>query len=900
MLSKVRSLWRALRHRSTFERDMDDELRFHIDTRIEDLVRSGVTRDEAARRARLEFGNPEAWQDRCRESRGLGVIDALRTDLRFAWRSIRKNILLSATVIATLALGIGANTAMFSVLYSVLAPVPYPQANRLVFLNCRMTLPDSSARTMGWSYPKFEDLQRQTTAFESVAAFAGLDLNLTGPGEPERVRGEIVSADYFSTLGVRARLGALLLPDGPSAPASAILSESMWRGRFGGDPSIIGTTIELNRAPFTVVGVAPASFTGETGRAELWVSVAMTPTVLSNPTRLQQRMAHWLVAVARLRPGVTLARGDEDLKLAFRRMEEAQPSGSPQPGGAIAWDRTVVPLPEAKVDPTIRESLGVLLVAVACVLLITCLNLASVLLGRGVARGREVAIRLALGASRATVTQQFLTESLLLAVIGGVLGFGVAAAGLRLLTELGFEVPAMPGAPFVRSVDLASVRIDEPTVVAYSLLIAVVAGLLFGIVPALKASKLDITEALKGSRASWLAGRRGAGAPALRRGLLITQIALALVLLAGAGLLIRTFDRLVDTRIGIDSKDVLTFRLDLPARQYAPELAARFLEELTSSLRTLPGVHAVSVANALPLQGQTEMTSAAIDRMPQTEEAGVHMVGAPYFEALRIPLIRGRLLNDTDRASSRRVALLSETAERRYTPQGDPIGRRLSLGLNGWNGPGEAEIVGIVGDVKYQLLTMPFRTDIYLSYVQRPPLRAFFVLRTSVAPDSLVPAIRSRVAQLDRGLPIYAIRSMDDVVAAASAGTRFSSLLLGLFSVMALLLACVGVYGTLAYAVAARTREIGIRIALGARPSGVARLVWREVLIIGGVGLGAGLLGARAAGRLLAGLLYQVEPTDPPTLATVSLVLMAAACLAGFLPARRASRIDPLVALREE
>ena len=615
MLARIRSLWRALRRRSAFERDMDEELRFHLDARVDDLVRSGLARDDAVRRARVEFGNLEAYQDRCRESRGLGAVDALRTDLRFAWRAMRKNVLLSATVIATLALGIGANTAMFSVFYSILSPVPYPQPDRLVFLNCRVTLPDHTTRTFGWSYPKFEDWRRLTTGFESIAVFAGLDLNLTGSGEAERVPGEIVSAEYFSTLGVPATLGSLRLPDDASAPALVILSESIWRRRFNADPGVIGDTIHLNGAPFTIAGVAPASFSGETGRAELWVSIAMTPMVLSNPTRLQQRMAHWLAAVGRLRPGVSLARADEDLKLAVQRMEAAQPTSVSQQE-STAWDGTAVPLLEAKVDPTIRKSLGILVIAVGCVLLITCLNLASVLLGRAVARQREVAIRLAIGASRAAVVRQFLTESLLLAAIGGALAFAVAAGGLRVLTLLGFEVPSLPGAPYVRSLDLRVVRLDEPVVLAYGLLVAFISGLIFGIVPALQASRLDIIDALKGSqgsRVSRIAGRRRAGAPALRRGLLIAQIGLAVVLLASAGLMIRSFDRLLATRTGIDDAGVLTFRLDLPARQVHTGAGGAISRESDGHAARSSGC-ASRVSDEWPAPSRADRTDERVDR----------------------------------------------------------------------------------------------------------------------------------------------------------------------------------------------------------------------------------------------------------------------------------------------
>jgi putative ABC transport system permease protein len=900
MVSPFRSIWRAVRNRGRFERDMDDELAFHLDQRTDAHIRNGLSRDEAARTARLEFGNPEAWQDRCREARGLGLVDALRTDVQFGWRSIRKNVLLSVTVVSTLALGIGANTAMFSVLHSVLNPVSYPEADRLVFLNCRATMPNRAARVMGWSYPKFVDLAAMTTSFEAMAAVGGMDVNLTTGGDAERIRGEIISGNYFSTLGVGPILGTLLLPDDPSAPATAALGESLWRRRFGANPAIIGTAVDLNGTAFTVAGVVPDEFTGETGRAEIWLPLSMTPAVSPNPTRLQERMAHWLVVVARMRRGVNLARADEDLKLAVRRMEEMRPSSSRPGADRPTWDGTAAPLLESKIDPGIRGTLNVLVIAVGCVLLIASLNIASMFLGRAVVRRREVAIRLAIGASRGTVVRQFLTESLMLAAIGGVLGFAVAGAGLTVLTRLGFEVPATPGAPFVRNLELESITLGAPAVVAYAVLLAAIAGLVFGLAPALQASNLAITDALKVSRGGWSAGRRRAGAPTLRRGLLIAQIALAVVLLSGAGLMIRTFNRLLATEIGVNYENVLTFRLELPASQYSAERGTQALEALTASLQQLPGVRSASVSNTMPLQGQMEMTNASIDGIRQTGDVGVHMVSARYFEALHIPLIRGRLLTDQDRASSQRVAVVSETAARNFTSGGDVIGRRISLGLNGWGAGSDAEIVGVVGDVKYQLLTMPFVLDVYLSYMQRPPLRAQFLMRTDADSQSVVPLVRRRVAEMDQTLPVFAVRSLSEIVARTTAGTRSTTLLLGLFSGLALLLACVGLYGVLAYSVTSRTREIGVRMALGAQPVKVVQLVGREVLVIGVSGLAAGLIGARVAGRALAGLLYQVQPTDPATLVTVSLVLTLAICLAGLLPARRASRINPLVALRED
>jgi putative ABC transport system permease protein len=901
MLPRLRSIWRVVRTRSRFERDMDDELRFHLDRRVEDLVRGGMPEDRARRVARIEFGNPEALQDRCRESRGMGPIDALRTDFRYAWRAVRKNALLSATVVATLALGIGANTAMFSVLHSILTPVSYPDADRLAFLNCRITFPDHRTSSMGWSYPKLQDLRGALTAFASVAAAAGLDVNLTAPGAAERIRAEIVSGNYFETLGVHPHAGSLRLPDDRDAAPAVVLSESLWRRRFGADATTIGRIVELNRTPFTVVGIAPGSFIGETGRSDVWVPLSAAPiVVLNNPRRLEQRMAHWLTVVGRLAPGVNLDRADQDLKRAVRNMEQAAPSSPSSDPSGLIWDGTVTSLVEAKIDPTVRRSLTVLVAAVGCVLLIACLNLASVLTSRAVGRRREIAIRLAIGATRSTIVRQLLAESAVLTAMGGVFGFLFASWGLEILAALGFDVPAVPGAPFVRNVDLSLVTLDTPIVIAYAALITATAGLLFGLVPALLASNLSIAEALKGPRTGWRPARRSGDAPALRRALLIAQVALVVVLLSSAGVMLRTFDRLQSTRTGVEHEHLLTFRLDLPPRSYAPEQAALFLARLGDDLRALPGVRSVAVANGLPLQGQNERTKASIDDVELSGEAGVHMVDASYFDALRIPLLRGRLLSDQDGTSSPRVALISDTAARRYLPSGDPIGRKLTLGLNGWNGADSPTIVGIVGDVKYQLLTMPFGSEVYVSARQRPPQRAFFVVRSDQSTEPLANAIRTRVGALDRTLPIYAVRTMREIVAGTTAAARFTSLLLTVFAIAALLLACVGLYGTLAYSVSTRTREIGVRMALGAEPGRVRRFVGREVAVVAAAGLAIGLAGAGLAGRVVAQLLYQVDPVDPLVLAIVSVVLIGSAFLAGVLPARRAARIDPMVALRDE
>ena len=901
MLARLRSIWRVVRTRSRFEHDMDEELRFHLDRRVEDLVRGGMPEERARRVARIEFGNAEALQDRCRESRGMGPIDALGTDFRYAWRAVHKNALLSVTVVATLALGIGANTAMFSVLHSILTPVSYPDADRLVFLNCRISFPDHRTSSMGWSYPKLQDLKGSLTAFASVAAASGVDVNLTAPGEAERIRAEIVSGDYFETLGVQPHSGSLGLPDDRNAAPTVVLSESLWRRRFGADRTTIGKTIELNRTPFTVVGIAPGSFIGETGRSDLWVPLSAAPiVVLNNPRRLEQRLAHWLTVVGRLAPDVTLERADQDLKRAVRNMEQAAPSSPSADPSGLVWDGTVTSLVEAKIDPTVRRSLTVLVAAVGCVLLIACLNLASVLTSRAVGRRREVAIRLAIGATRSTIVRQLLAESAVLTAMGGVFGFLFASWGLEILAALGFDVPAVPGAPFVRNVDLSLVTLDPPIVVAYAALITATAGLLFGLLPALQASNLSIVDALKGPRAGWRPTGGSGDAPALRRALLIAQVALVVVLLSSAGVMLRTFDRLQSTRIGVDHQHLLTFRLDLPPRNYAPEQAAFFLARLGDDLRALPGVRSVSATNGLPLQGQNERTSASIDGVELSGEAGVHLVDASYFDALRIPLLRGRLISDQDGASSPHVALISETAARRYLPTGDPIGRKLTLGLNGWNGADSATIVGIVGDVKYQLLTMPFGTEVYVSFRQRPPQRAFIVVRSDQSTEPLADAIRTRVASLDRTLPIYAVRTMREIVAGTTAAARFTSLLLTVFAMAALLLACVGLYGALAYAVSTRTREIGVRMALGAEPGHVRRFVGREVALVAAVGLAIGLAGAGLAGRVVAQLLYQVDPVDPLVLAIVSVVLIGSAFLAGFLPARRAARIDPMAALRDE
>jgi putative ABC transport system permease protein len=907
LLDAVRTRLRGLFRRGRIEQDLDAELTFHVEQQVAENLAAGMRPDEARRAALASVGQPDHIKETYREMQRLPVVETVWRDVRYAVRGLLRAPVFSLVALVTLALGIGANTVIYSVLNAaVLRTVPYADADRLMILQVTIAFPGRGTNMAPWSYPKFEDLRTSATAFSAIEGFVPRDVNLAAVGDAERIKAEIVTGGYFSMLGIPALMGRTIGPvdDNKADPhAVAVISERLWRRMFAADPAIVGRTIRVNREIVTIVGVAPSDFRGESGAAELWVPIAaLAPPLMNNPTRLRMRMAHWLNVVARRKPEVTPAAADADLKMIVRRMEETFPSNGPgdHPAGP-AWSGVATPLAEAKVDPTIRRSLLILLGSVGFVLLIACANLTSLMLSRAMTRQREIAVRLAIGASRAALIRHVMTEAILLGLLAGMLAVLVAVWGVKALALLQPDGQLGPAAPFVRRMAVEWIDLRDPSTLVFTVGLALTAGLLFGLVPALQTTRLDLGSVMKGDGTGWLTGGRGPRRLTARRALLVFQVALAIVLLVGSGLMLRSLSHALRIHLGFNPDHVLTLRLDPPRSQFEDDARSMLLEALTERLRALPGVDAVAVASNLPTRGQNETTSFRINGVSTSGDIAVHMVGPDYFAALHIPAIKGRLLNDRDTAGSQRVAVINETFARRQFAGEDPIGQRISFGLNGWGDPGqEATIVGIVGDVKYQLVDMPVFFDAYLSYRQRPPIATSFVVRTVGDPLSMVNAVREQIRAVDRTLPPFDVHEMSQLVRDATSRWRFSGVLLTVFAALAMILTAAGIYGMLACSVAARTREIGLRVALGAERLTVVRFVLIEACAVCALGLAIGLPSAAVLARSMQGLLYGVEPLDPATLATVAVVALVTTLVAATLPAWRAANVDPLVALRHE
>ena len=814
-------------------------------------------------------------------------------NIRYALRMFGKNPGFTAVAVLTLALGIGANTAIFSLVNALLLqPLPYKDPNRLVALDLV-----HGADVFPWSYPMFDELRRDQRSFESVAGFFNYEVNLTGIYQPERVRAEMVSASYFRLLGVDAKLGRVFRPEEdrePDAHPVALVAYNLWSQKFGRDPGLIGRTIRLNRLPYTVIGVMPRGFRGQSDDIDVWAPVTMSPSLFHIPRRLVNTRNFWLRCVARLNPGVSVVQARAQMQALSRELEKA----SPDPGHVGEFRVQPTSLTEAKIDPTFRKSLLVMFAAVGFVLLIACVNVANLLLGRAVSRRKEVAVRLAVGASRRALIGQFLTESLILGLAGGLVGFFLAVYAIDFATVLRPEASEGPWVHYARAMSAESIGIDV-WVVGFNAAIAIVTSLLFGVLPALQASKLDLNQALKNVTGGWSRGLRGLRRPNSRSVLIVAEMALALVLLAGAGLMIESFARLMTVRFGAATDHILTAAIDLPRTQYPETAQVRFDEQLLDRISAVPGAHAAAIYNALPARGQFDVTGLNLgaENGPQAV-AGVHSVSADYFRVFRIPFRSGRNLSDRDRAGAQKVLLVNETAARRLWPGQNPIGKHVWLKV--WDtGQQEAEVIGVVGDVRYESLEKPADNDVYVSFRQYPET-ANVAVRTAGDPMAMAPIVTGAVHALDKDLPVYGVKTMDQQVADATSRMRFSTVLLVTFATVALLLAGIGLYGVVAFSVAARTREIGIRIALGARREEVMRLVVGDGLILCSAGVALGLPLAFAATRVLTSFLYGTKPGDPIAFGAISVLLAAVAALASYIPARRATKVDPLVALRYE
>jgi putative ABC transport system permease protein len=805
-------------------------------------------------------------------------MDTFRQDLAYSLRRLAQTPAFSLVAIATLALGIGANSAIFSIVYAVLLkPLPFKEPDRLV----QLYQVYESRNIAYFSPPNFLDTQSQATKFETMAAMDSGGVTLTGRGAPAVLQGAEVSGSFFDLFGVTPELGRLLRVDENEADkaSAAVLSHALWMSRFGGDSSIVGQTIRLDQKPFTVVGIAPPSFSFPEG-TDLW-----TPLVYDQLFRTNSRGAWYLKVFGRLKAEATVAGAVEETRTIASRLAAAYPAANEGLGG------TVRSLQESLIGNS-RPALYLLLGAVGLVLLIACVNVANLLLSRAAARESEFAVRQALGASKGRVFRQLLTESLLLGAIGGMAG--VFAASMSLDSLIALQPTGVNR--------LVEARIDR-TVLLFATGLSLLTGLICGTLPGLFARRLPAQALREGGRGT-MAGRSNR----VRSGLVVGQMALAMMLLAGASLLLRSFEKLQQVYPGFEVEDALTFRIALPAEAYKNEpQRVSFFDRLLPRIQALPGAKASGATLGLPLSGARMNISFEVRNRPaltpaQQPSMEMRPVSPDYFKAMGIPVLRGRGFQGTDTASSSQVVVLSEAAVRRYFPNENPLGQWITLGWRRPDGlpkPG-GEVVGVVGDVKSFGLSKEAVPEIYLPYAQLPVGAMDVLIRTSVPPMSLATAVEAAVHEIDPDIPVARLRTFDDVVSRSISQPRFYMVLLGIFASTALVLAALGIFGVMSYAVTQRSREIGIRMALGARPANVMGMVLTTAtgLILLGITLGLG--GALALSRTLTGLLFNLSPTDPETLAGVASFLGLIALAASYLPARQATRVDPLETLRSE
>jgi putative ABC transport system permease protein len=821
-------------------------------------------------------------------------METLLQNLRYAFRTLRNSPGFAAVAILTLALGIGANTAIFSVVNAVLLqPLSYPNPDRLVELE--LSSPEGNGNVT--SIPKFNVWREQTDVFDSVAAydFSGPGINLTGGDRPELIKGIHVSADYFRVFGAPVAFGRTFTPeeDRPGGPAVVVISNGLWRNRFGGDPGILNRTIDLGQEPYTIIGVIGPTYTGDP-KSDVWLPLKPDPNSVDQ--------GHYLRATARLKPGVTLAQAQAAMKHAANEFNRKFPN-SPVMGPGASF--TAIPLRDSVIGD-VRFGLLLLFGAVGFVLLIACANVANLLMARATIRRREIAIRSALGAGRARLMWQLLTESLLLSLAGGVLGLGLGYVGVRALLAINpSDIPRI-------GEQGAAVALDW-RVLVFTLVAAVLTGILFGLIPALSTSRSDINSTLRESGARSGAGLRHNKARAV---LVITEMALALVLLVGAALLIRTFGALRGVDPGFDARNVLIMEMSLNGGRFEKAAGVDQLErEGRRRIESLPGVTAASLTCCVPLEGGFGLPF-IIEGRPLTN--GPYHGGATwltmsphYFDVFRIPLISGRVLTDQDNGAADRVVVINQALAKEYWPKGDALGARISIGKG--VGPEFDEpprqIIGIVADVREGALSRPPDQIMYVPFAQvndgiialnNRIIPATWVVRTKLQPFSLSADVQRELREASGGLPVAHIRSMQQVVGESTARNDFYMTLLTIFAGVALLLAAIGVYGLMAYSVQQRTQEIGVRMALGASPQQVRRMVVIQGMQLALVGVVIGVASALGLTRLMSSLLYGVKPWDPVTIVLVAVLLSGVTLLATYLPARRASRVDPMVALRYE
>jgi putative ABC transport system permease protein len=880
MFARWQSAWRAMRHRGDFEFEMTDELKFHIEKRADDLRRAGASPEEAMRRAKMEFGATAKHEDDCREARKISFFDDLRKDLRFGLRALVKSPGFTAVAVLTLALGFGATTSIFSVVNAILFhPLPYYQESRVMLLR------ETDARrngndTISVPYPDFLDWREQSRAFSKLAVVHNLNFAVTGIGEPEQVDGFAVSPNFLSLLGVKPALGRDFSPDEEKQGTAPVvmLSYAYWQSHYGGDQSVVGRTILLYGRPYTIVGVLPQNFY-YTSRAAIWAPIGIWVQFYS------ERGSHDDTdVIGRLADGVTLPQAQSEMSGIASRLAKQYPATNTDESVSIKPIRD-------EFTGDAKSAVLILFGAVTFVLLIACVNVANLSLVRGVSRSKEIALRIAIGASRGRLVRQMLTESLLLSAIGGLLGIAVGAWSLRGLTQLigGDAMMAIP------------IHMDG-AVVAFAVGMIFVVALLFGMIPAFHALRPEVRSSLQESGRSSTAGARQ---NRLRAILVVAETALALVLLAGAGLMMKSLYLLLHVNGGFEPNQAYSMFLNLGSTRYKTEESQRsFWREVVPRLQALPGVESVALGTNVPLTDDHYRADITLLDRPtpgpsQFPHPDTHSVSPDYFRTLKIPLLRGRTFTEMDNASAPLVGVINETAANRFWPAGNAIGQRFIFGHPSPDHKA-VTIVGVVADTRLYGFGQPARLEVYRPIEQEATQHAAVVIRSQLDGATLAPEIRRTVSSIDKDEPVVGFTSMNQLLYDWESTRRETLLLLEIFSGLALVLATIGIFGVVSYNVAQRTNEIGIRVAMGAQQRDVLRMVLGHGAKLAATGVGIGLVAALALTQLLAGLLYGVKASDPSTHAVVALLLIAVALIACYIPARRAMRVDPMIALRHE
>ena len=894
MLSDLRFRLRALFSASQVEAELDDELRFHFEKEVEKNRKSGMPEADAVRRARLAFGGQDQVKENCRQARGTVFVETSLQDIRYGLRAMVRNPTFFAVATLTLALGVGASTAIFSLVNTILLrPLPYPNADRIVMLWRKGPLAVVGSDVFPWNPRELRALLQTSTSFQNVGAFKKDSFNLTGVETPELLEGVRANAGLFRALGVSATLGRCFSDEDDSAGHDnvVVLSNRLWRTRFSGDARLIGKAINLNGSAYTVIGVMPPTFTFPNTQGipdildlpketQLWVPLAL-------PMAFPAGGPNELGVIAELKDGITLARVQQDLGLFEKRLDEQSPQ-------AKGWSSQPVALGPQTVSDT-RRPLLLLLGAVTAVLLIACSNVAGLTLNRALARRRELTLRSALGARRGRIFRQLMTENLLLAIGGGLIGISLGEAALFVVKRFGPDT-----IPHLHETGL------DFHVIVYALGLTLITGVLLGLVPALGATRTNIAEALREN--SQRSGR-SAAAPKIRNTLLIAQMALALVLVIAAGLLVRTFYGMLHSNPGFDATRVITFELPLPSSKYSDTgRMAQVYKEILLRLQSIPGVQSAGISSVVPMGGAPDGTGIRIPEHPTLHDrdapyASYSFISPGYFASISGQLLRGRDVTDGDTLQGMPVTIINSTMAKRYFPGEDPVGKQVGVGSTRYP---TRRIIGIVADIKHGSLREEAAPEMFVPYTQNeikvwPSMQTMqYAVRTKADPASVTASIQEAVHSVDPNLPVAKVATLTALLSDSMTADRLSTLLVGSFGILAVILASIGMYGVISYSVMQRTAEIGVRIALGAARTQIFVMIIGQAARLACAGTVIGLFAALASTHLMARFLYGVGSVDPLTFALVTFFLIVIALLACYLPARKAMNVEPMLALREE